>query len=222
MFSIQFSALPAKEIEDIKKNLTVTDFKTTAQVINFGSVTTEEFAKWLTNVTRPCSFRFYSLEVNEYTLLNKIENGRKEAKDYELFFAMIVAKNADELNTLKDIAHRNSNDERFKTTTFIVFDNVLTDNNYDRFIEYQANAKCAQQHGYADQQQSHSKLASDMLKEWVKEMRRGTFETYINGLTMNSAAVKLPTFVNSEIAPVIFSSGPESLELIKLKSSTTF
>lgn len=222
MYSIQFSALPPKEIEDIKKNLTVTDFKTTAQVINFGSVATEEFARWLTNVTRPCSFRFYSLEVNEYTLLNKIENGRKEAKDYELFFAMMVAKNADELNTLKDIARRNSNDERFKITTLIVFDNVLTDNNYDRFIEYQANAKCAQQHGYADQQQSHSKLASDMLKEWVKEMRRGTFETYINGQTMNSAAVKLPTFVNSEIAPVIFSSGPESLELIKIKSSTTF
>ncbi len=222
LYSIQFSALPPKEIEDIKKELVLKDFKTTAQVISFGTVASEEFTKYLSGVNRPYSFQFYSLELNEYTLLSKIENGRKTAKDYELFFALIVAKNADELNSLKDIALRNSSEERFQTTTFIVFDNVLTDTNYDRFIEYQANAKCAQQHGYADQQQSHSKLASDMLKEWVKDIRRGIFVAYINGQSMSHAAPKLPSFVNSEIAPTIFSSGPESLELIKIKSSATF
>ena len=222
MYSIQFSALPPKEIEDIKNNLILTDFKTTAQVINFGTVASEEFEKYLTNVARPCSFQFYSVEYNEPTLLNKIENGRKAAKDYELFFAFLVARNADELNTLKDIANRNSKEERFQTTTFIVFDSILTDVNYNRFIEYQANSKCAQQHGFADQQQSHSKLASDMLREWIKEIRRGVFETYINGQALNSSALKLPTFVNAEIAPTIFTSGPESLDLIKIKFSKTY
>lgn len=222
MYSIQFSALPPKEIEDIKNNLILTDFKTTAQVINFGTVASEEFEKYLTNVARPCSFQFYSVEYNEPTLLNKIENGRKAAKNYELFFAFLVARNADELNTLKDIANRNSKEDRFQTTTFIVFDSILTDVNYNRFIEYQANSKCAQQHGFADQQQSHTKLASDMLREWIKEIRRGVFETYINGQAMNSSALKLPTFVNSVIAPTIFTSGPESLDLIKIKFSKTY
>ena len=222
MYSIQFSALPPKEIEDIKNNLILTDFKTTAQVINFGTVASEEFEKYLTNVARPCRFQFYSVEYNEPTLLNKIENGRKAAKDYELFFAFLVARNADELNTLKDIANRNSKEDRFQTTTFIVFDSILTDVNYNRFIEYQANSKCAQQHGFADQQQSHSKLASDMLREWIKEIRRGVFEAYINGHALNSSALKLPTFVNAEIAPGIFTSGPESLDLIKIKFSKTY
>lgn len=222
MYSIQFSALPPKEIEEIRNSLVLTDFKTTAQVINFGTVGTEEFKKYLTNVARPFSFQFYSVEVNEYTLLNKIENGRKTAKDYELFFAIMLACNADELNTLKDVARRNSSEERFKTTTFIVFDSLLTDTNYNRFIEYQANSKCAQLHGFADQQQSHSKLASDILKEWIKEIRRGVCEIYINGQVMNVSALKLPPFVNSEIAPAIFSSGPESLELIKIRFSKTY
>lgn len=222
MYSIQFSALPPKEIEDIKNNLILTDFKTTAQVINFGTVAKDEFEKYLTNVARPCSFKIYSVEYNEPTLLNKIENGRKAAKDYELFFAFLVARNADELNTLKDIANRNSKEDRFKTTTFIVFDSILTDVNYNRFIEYQANSKCAQQHGFADQQQSHTKLASDMLREWIKEIRRGVFETYIDGHALNYSALKLPTFVNSEIAPAIFKSGPESLDLIKIKFSKTY
>lgn len=222
LFSIQFSALPPKEIEDIKQNLILTDFKTTAQVINFGTVAKEEFEKSLANVARPFSFQFYSTEVNEYTLLNKIENGRKQAKDYELFFAMMVARNADELNTLKDIAQRSSADERFSTTTFIVFETTLTDTNYQRFIEYQANAKCAQQHGFADQQQSHSKCASDMLKEWIKEIRRGVFQTYIAGQAMPASALKMPTVINTEVAPAIFNAGPESLDVIKIKFSKTY
>lgn len=222
LFLIQFSALPPKEIEDIKQNLVLTDFKTTAQVINFGTVAKEEFEKSLANVARPFSFQFYSTEVNEYTLLNKIENGRKQAKDYELFFAMMVARNADELNTLKDIAQRSSADERFSTTTFIVFETTFTNTNYQRFIEYQANAKCAQQHGFADQQQSHSKCASDMLKEWIKEIRRGVFLTYIAGQAMTASALKMPTVINTEVAPAIFNAGPESLDVIKIKFSKTY
>lgn len=222
LFLIQFYALPPKEIEDIKQNLVLTDFKTTAQVINFGTVAKEEFEKSLANVARPFSFQFYSTEVNEYTLLNKIENGRKQAKDYELFFAMMVARNADELNTLKDIAQRSSADERFSTTTFIVFETTFTNTNYQRFIEYQANAKCAQQHGFADQQQSHSKCASDMLKEWIKEIRRGVFLTYIAGQAMPASALKMPTVINTEVAPAIFNAGPESLDVIKIKFSKTY
>ena len=222
MYSIQFSALPPKEIEDIKQQMMSTEFKTTAQVINFGVVAREEFDRYLANVARPYSFNFYSREVNEYTLLNKIENGRKQAKDYELFFAMMVARNAEELNTLKDICARNCQDERFQTTTFIVFDSTLTDINYQRFIEYQANAKCAQQHGFADQQQSHAKCASDMLKEWIKEIRRGVFETYVKGQPLTASAMKMPTVVNSEIAPSIFYAGPESLDIIKIKFSKTY
>ncbi len=222
MFSIQFSALPPKEIEEIKQQLTLTEFKTTSQVINFGTAARDEFEKNLANVARPFSFQFYATEVNEYTLLNKIENGRKAAKDYELFFAMMVARNADELNSLKDIALRNSSEERFLTTTFIVFDTFFTDTNYQRFIEYQANAKCAQQHGFADQQQSHTKCASDMLKEWVRDIRRGVFETYIDGQAITQSASKMPTVINTQIAPSIFSSGPESLDIIKIKFSKTY
>ncbi len=222
MYSIQFSALPPKEIEEIKQQLKLTDFKTTSQVINFGNVAREEFEKSLANVARPFSMQFYSVEANEYTLLNRIENGRKSARDYELFFAMMVARNSDELNELRDIAARNTKDERFGTTVFVIFDTVFTDANYQRFIEYQANAKCAQQHGFADQQQSHTKCASEMLREWIKEMRRGLFETYIAGQAMSASALKMPLIVNSSIAPEIFSSGPESLNIIKNKFSKTY
>lgn len=223
LFSIQFSALPTKEIEEIKQQLMLTEFKTTAQVINFGSSVREDFERnLLSNVARPFSFQFYSIESNEYTLLNKIENGRKAAKDYELFLAFMVARNQDELNALKDIASRYASDERYRYVVFVIFDAVLTDANYQRFIEYQANAKCAQQHGFAEQQQSHVRCATDMLREWVRDIRRDLFETWIGGEEMILMAQKMTSAINGQIAPAIFSAGPESLDLIKIKFSKTY
>lgn len=223
LFSIQFSALPTKEIEEIKQHLMLTEFKTTAQVVNFGSAVRDYFEKNVLHyVARPFCFQFYSVEASEHTLLNKIENGRKAARDYELFFAFLVSRNQDELNVLKDIASRYSTDERYRYVSFIVSDAVFTDANYQRFIEYQANAKCAQQHGFADQQQSHSKCASEMLVEWARDIRKGVFETWISGESMPFSALKMATAVNGQIAPAIFSWGPESLDLIRTSFSMTY
>lgn len=220
LFSIQFSALPAKDIENAKTKLLSVDFKTTAQVINFGNAAKDEFDKILKQIARPFSYKMYSVESNEHILLSKVETGRREAKDYELFLALMFARNADELNSLKDIAQRASSEERFSSTTFVVFDSIFTDADYERFIEYQANADCARQHGFAEQQQSHTKCASDMLREWVKDIRKNPFVTYYNGeATMYNTRNIVPT-VNTIISPRIFYSGPESLDIIKQKSNT--
>lgn len=222
LFSIQFSALPAKDIEDTKQRLMATDFRYTWQVINFPPAAREEFDKYLSNVARPCSYDLYSSEANSFTLLNKVENRRKLTKDYELYLALMVAKNNEELDQIKDITAIAAAEDRFASTTFIVFAATFGDKNYERFIEYQANADCARQHGFADQQQSNTKLASDMLREWIKEIRRGVFETYVNGETISFSALKLPTVINVNIAPKIFSLGAESLDIIKEKFSKTY
>lgn len=43
------------------------------------------------------------------------------------------------------------NDERFHNVAFVVFDTTLAPLEFDRFIEYQANAICSGKHGYAEQ-----------------------------------------------------------------------
>ncbi len=231
LFSIQFSALPTKEIEDIKERLTLTDFKYTSQVVNFGKVAETEIGKFLTNVARANQFKLYSIDANEYTLLNKIENGYKQTKPYEIFMAMLVARNAAELNTLKDIAAKASTDERFEKMTIIVFDGVFGDKNYERFIEYQANASCAQNHNLPDQQQAHTKSASDMIKEWMSEIRRGNFTYYVTEIKDDgtkehkqdiNATSKIASTINACVSPTIFSKGVESLEIIQSRFSKTY
>ncbi len=222
LFSIQFSALPTKEIEEIKQQLIITNFKLTSQVINFGEIGVTELTKHLKQVNRSCKFFCYSIDTNEYTLLNKIENGYKQAKSYEVFIAMLFAKNIYELNELKDIACKASSENRFKNVTFIVFETVFGDDKYERFIEFQANASCAQKHNLSDQQKVHTDSSSEMIKEWIKEIKRDNFSFYLNGKQDMNAVNKLVTSINSCISPTIFFNGPESLDLIKTRSSNTY
>jgi len=222
LFSIQFSALPTKEIEETKDILIKTQFKFTSQIVNFGETAKNEISKFLSNVARANQLLLYSEDSNEYTLLNKIENGYKQAKSYEVFMALLFARNASELNILKDIATRASAEERFKNIVFIVFENVFGEKNYERFIEYQANATCAQNHGFADQQKTHTKCASDMIKDWMNDVRRGNFTYYLRGLQDISATTKIATTINACVSPIIFSHGPESLELIQTRFSKTY
>lgn len=78
LYSIQFSALPTKDIEDEKQNLKLTEFKLTEKLLNFDNDSVrKEIDKWLSNVVRQYQYKVFSLHENEYLLLNHIENNYK-------------------------------------------------------------------------------------------------------------------------------------------------
>lgn len=221
VFSIQFTALPPKKIEEAKEQLQNRDFKYISQILNFDSVAGKEVDKLLLNLCRPYSFKFYSLDINEYTLLNKIENGSKEAKGYEIFLALMFGKTTSEISQLRDIAERASADTRFNNTVFIVFDAPLTEKNYELFIEYQANARCAQQLNFTDQYAAHIKNAKKMVEVWIsKEVRLVNFYLYLRGVANTYSASKLTSTLDRTIAPLLFPCGPEGMDKCVGKSKT--
>lgn len=221
IYEIRFSALDTKEIEDIKASLLNGEYKFTSQLLKFSDTASKEFEKKLKMVNRPYAFEFFSEDSNEYTLLNKIENGRKNAETYELYLALMMARNNAELTTLKDIASKAMNDERFKNVAFLVFDTMIEPLEYDRFIEYQANAVCSNKHGYAEQTKSHTDNAKAIIADWMKNINSGTCTVYLQGDSTSISARTLPNVINSSIAPRVFSSGPESLEILRLKAPST-
>ncbi len=221
IFSIQFTALPTKEIEDAKEKLRTHDFKYISQILNFDGAAAKEVDKLLTNLCRPYSFKFYSLDVNEYTLLNKIENGSKEAKGYEIFLALLFGKTTAEISLLRDIAEKASAAPRFNNVVFIVFDAPLTEKSYERFIEYHANAKIAQKFTFTDQYSAHIKNARKMVEDWIsKEVRQVNFYLYLRGIPNTYSASKLTSTLDRIITPLIFPSGPEGLDKCIGKSKT--
>ena len=224
-YSIQFTALPGEEIQKIKDDLASSSYLYTDQVIKFGNTAREMFDKNFRQVARPIHYQFFSRQGNEYTLLNKIENTAAEARGYEVFLALLVGRNTDEVFFLKDVAERNSREDHFKNVAFLVMEAPFGDKEYERFIEYQANAQCAQQHSLPTQQKTYAKNASDMIggnNGWVKRMRGNNATFYLRGDSMTIVGSRVVSTINDAIAPVLFSSGPESLELIQTRSSTTY
>ena len=221
-FSILFTALPGEEIQKIKEELMSSNFLYTDQVIKFGDAARRSFDKNLGGVNRPLSYQFFSKQGNEFTLLSKIENTQRQAKGYELFLAIMVARTQAELITLKDIAERNCREERFRNTAFVVIEATMGEKNYEQFIEYQANAQCAQRHGLPNQQKTYTKNASDMIDEWTGRMKGSNVTFYLRGEDMTIVGSKMASTTNNCIAPIIFEAGPESLEIIRAKNSATY
>lgn len=221
IYEVRYSALDTKEIEEFKQELLEKDFKYTSKLLNFSDTARTSFEKKFKQVNRPLSFDFFSEDSNEYTLLNMIDNGRKGAETYEVFLALMMARTSDELATIKDIAAKAMTEERFKNVAFLVFDNILDAFEFDRFIEYQANAKSSTKHGYAEQTKSNTDNAKAIISDWMRDVSAGTCTLYLQGESTPLSARTLPQVINSIISPRVFYSGPESLEIIRLKAPST-
>lgn len=225
LFSIQFSSLPTREIEMAKNELQLTEFRYISQIINSNSDVENMLNKNFSQVTRPKVFKMFSIENNEYILLNKIEKGRKDCHSYEIFMALMFARDTNELNELKQIAYKattNDEERRFDNTVFVIYDTPLGDDNYERFIEYQANAKVAASHNSTEQAATHRESANGVIKEWIQKAQRGTFKYYLRENSDSNTALKIALTINSCVAPTIFSSGPDSYDLLRRSKSATY
>lgn len=221
-FSILFTALPPDEILKIKDDLRTSTYQSTEQVAKFNRVGFNMMNYFTSQVFRPLHCDFFSLSSNEYTLLNKIESLRRHTPGHQLCVAYLVGKTEQELAELKVIANKNMADERFKTVCFVVLDTPLGEKNFERFIEYQANATCAQRHSLVNQTQTYTKNSGEIIAEWFGRIRSGNVTFYINGHQAAANGNRLTSTINIIISPLIFSHGPESLPSILEKKSTTY
>lgn len=230
LYSVQFSALPSGEIEEKKNEMRRVQFQYTYQILNFTDEPKNLFQKqYMQNVIRPYSFKFYSDVNNDSSLRSQIKNGHKDTKKCNLFFALMMAKNNDELSHLRTFAEGCANDkadEGLKDIVFVVFDAVLGDKKYEQFIEYQANYACASNHNLLDQQKVHLDHAIAMVKEWIDATRLNNATIYIKtdkgSTTHPFPASQLPNIINSTISPTIFPYAPDSYEMLRQKAPNTF
>ena len=227
IFSVQFSALPSAEIEEQKTKMRNVDFRFTYQILNFADTGRIQFEKkFMQKVIRPYTFKFYSDVQNESSLRSQIKNGKKESKKSCLFFALLLARDNAERAYLHEFAEKCANDDSdndLKNIVFVLFDEVLTKEKYELFIEFQAQYSCASNHGFIDQQKVYRERSIGQIKEWMDSVQRGNATIYINGAGHQPANVKhLSSIVNSAIAPTIFPYAPDAHEMLRQKAPSTF
>lgn len=221
-YSILYTALPSNEIQGIKDDLRKTTYLYTDEVIVYGGVANAMIDRWLLKATRQVSFKFFSLSSNEYVLLNKLENFSRTALSYSVVLAIFVGRTKQELIELQAIVEKAVKDERFQKICFFVVETPMDEKKYERFIEYQANATCAQKHGLADQKETYSKNSEEMISNWMSEIRSGSIIWYLHSEQGVISGSKIASALNTNIAPKIFTAGLESLMLIQMRNSNTY
>lgn len=221
-YSILYTPLPSNEIQGIKDDLRKTTYLYTDEVIVYGGVANAMIDRWLLKATRQVSFKFFSLSSNEYVLLNKLENFSRTALSYSVVLAIFVGRTKQELIELQAIVEKAVKDERFQKICFFVVETPMDEKKYERFIEYQANATCAQKHGLADQKETYSKNSEEMISNWMSEIRSGSITWYLHSEQGVISGSKIASALNTNIAPKIFTAGLESLMLIQMRNSNTY
>ena len=228
IFSVQFSALPSHEIEELKESLKNDEFKYMSDILNFGETGKTYFdKKYLQKIIRPYSFRFFSKITNDSLLKDQIKKAKRETRGSELFLALLFSKNNSEIAQLRQFAQNlsdasSSGDKDLKDIIFIVFDTPFGDKEYCRFIEYMANYKAAQSHNYLDQVNVHRGHAEAMIKEWMQTAQRGNATIYVNGQWQPLSIKHLSSALNNVIAPMVFPCGPDAVEILRTKAPNTF
>lgn len=227
VFSVQFSALPSHEIEEIKSNLMDGDYRFISKVLNFGDTARNHVdKKYLQKIIRPYRFEFYSEANNDYMLRDSIKKAKKDTRPSDLFMAMMFARNNEEVAHMRKFAEEASeevkDDKELADIIYIVFDTPFGEKEYIRFIEYMANYTAAQNHGFLEQVNVHRDNATTMIKDWLTRTQRGNATIYINGATISMSLKHLSSMLNDIIAPKIFSLGPDAVEKLRKHSPQTF
>lgn len=230
LYSVQFSALPSHEIEELKQSLKndSSKFLYISKVLQFGDTAANFFkTKCVQKTNRAYTFNFYSEASNDSLLKDSIKRAKREANPSDLFLALMYSKNNAEVAHLRQVADETSktvlNGEKdFADIVFIVFDSPFGDKEYERFIEYMANYSAAQSHGFLDQLNVHRDHAIDMIKEWMLATQRGNAIIFLNGEQIPISVKHLSSQLNNIIAPLIFPKGPDAIEMLRAKAPSTF
>lgn len=230
LYSVQFSALPSHEIEELKQSLKndSSKFLYISKVLQFGDTAANFFkTKCVQKTNRAYTFNFYSEASNDSLLKDSIKRAKREANPSDLFLALMYSKNNAEVAHLRQVADETSktvlNGEKdFADIVFIVFDSPFGDKEYERFIEYMANYSAAQSHGFLDQLNVHREYAIEMIKEWMLATQRGNAIIYLNGEQIPISVKHLSSQLNNIIAPLIFPKGPDAIEMLRAKAPSTF
>lgn len=228
VYSVQFSALPSHEIEEIKQNMMDGDYHFISQILHFGDTAKNYFdKKYLQKIIRPYNFDFYSVSSNDSYLRDLIKREKKNSRCSDLFLALLFSRDNTEVAHLRqfadDVSHAAKNgDKELCDIIYIVFDTPFGDKEYIRFIEYMANYTAAQNHGFLEQVNVHREHAAEMIKEWLVNAQRGNATIYVNGETIPLSVKHMSSTLNNIVAPMVFPKGPDALEIVRQRSPQTF
>ena len=210
LFLVSYSVLPEREVAEEKQKI-IREYEDITKALSKDHK--ERLNKDLTsNVLRENKLQIYWAGVKDYELKRRLRNDFKNS--YYIPVALFLARDEGEIKEIKNIIEGifEDKDINSENIVFAISDTPLTEESYERFIDYIAKLRVAERHQYGDDAKDYRDYSEKLIEQWIDKVRNGYFEVYFRQKSKQFPGRNLDSFLNEEVSPKIFWSGLENLK----------
>ncbi len=222
-FLIAFSSLPAKEINERKRNAE-SNFSNAIKILDYNSNNKQKIAekfseKILVRCGELCYLQFFS---DEYHIVSQLERGFKES--YSLHIALFLAMNENEKQLMQSMIQKLLSENKFQDVIFIVFSETLDADGIqrNRFIDYVATQEVAKNHNSNEQALDNQKKANQIVTNWLNRLNGGIYNLYFRTEQNIGTVSSVAQYLNQNIGYKIFTCGYENLPEYRKQRETFY
>ncbi len=207
-YIVSTSSLPLKEVEDKKERLK----RNLNSVIDIlSSDDKDKLKKLFDSVLRETEIEIFGADISKQELINKLTKTYK--KDYTIHIAFFVAKNENEIRSIKKLIKEIWKEEDFRDIIYIVSEAELSEKEFNNWIEYKARAEVARNHSFKEDESRYEGYAKKIVDNWISKIRRSYVHWFLEPFESKEEASQISNKVN-ELSKEIFKYGLENIEKI--------
>jgi len=205
-FLIEFSSLPAREIEQAKESVK-NQFKDIISVLKYAQVDKDiEKSIFKDNIYRESEIALFSTNIeNEHILRNRLNKAFN--KPYSLKCAVFLSNgDYDHLTAtpkIKDLAI----DDDFQNVIFVIVEEPFSERNYEKFIDYIARKQVSDNHSYDEQSANYENYTKDQVKEWFARIKTRYMQMVFRDKDEKHLTNQIGSAINRSLSPIVFSKG---------------
>ena len=207
LFELTTNALPIEqvnaEINKLRKNTKISDL---LDIIRLNDIRRDITKK----VIREIEIEICGVYTSESRF--KMDLGKDNFKNAGyLHMYLFLCITPEEFISINKIIKSVQNTDLSKDKIIIVSEAIFGEENFNKYLEYQARSKVAELHNYAEDVELNKKHANKYINEWVKDIKRKTVSWYLNE---NDGRLPLSNFINTintDLSKSIFVYGLENI-----------
>ena len=211
LFLVTTSALPEKEVED-EKEKQKREYADITKILSTGQRKEVE-GLFASSVLRETDVKLFWAGIDKHRLPTRMSTSFREG--HSLNIGVFIGRTNQEILQIKNILNSIATEDEFKNIVFIVVEDFLTKDTFDKFIEYKARAVVSERHNFKDDKNTNDTYAEKVIDEWIYKIKSRYVEWYLENRNGKELASKFGDLINAEISGGVFRFGLETLDQLR-------
>jgi len=208
LYEIRNPGLPSAEVNNEKSKIE-SEYKTIDRILSYDQK--KELKDTISAfVNRALEITIMDASLNEHLIRRKLEKAYK--KDYTIHSCLFLGKSDQELQQIRSILKKISNEDDLRNIIFVVSEVTLNDKTFNRFIEYKTRAIVADKHNYSEERNINEEYARKIIDNWINQVKSGYIEWFLQDEGGKELMSQFSKKINEELSRKIFSCGLENIE----------